>query len=58
MNRVPILRFINGLIRVLELSTVHCPLLTAGIRTTAGYIPLKDYLPQQDATAVARLRYF
>nr|WP_200892540.1 amidase [Aliterella atlantica] len=29
---------------------------TAGIRTTAGYIPLKDYVPEQDATAVARLR--
>jgi amidase len=29
---------------------------TAGLRTTAGYIPLKDYVPQQDATAVARLR--
>jgi amidase len=29
---------------------------TQGLRTTAGYIPLKDYLPQQDATAVARLR--
>jgi amidase len=29
---------------------------TAGLRTTAGYIPLKDYLPQQDATAVARLK--
>jgi amidase len=29
---------------------------TAGIRTTAGYIPLKNYVPQQDATAVARLR--
>lgn len=29
---------------------------TAGLRTTAGYIPLKDYVPQQDATVVARLR--
>lgn len=29
---------------------------TAGLRTTAGYIPLKDYVPQRDATAVARLR--
>lgn len=29
---------------------------TAGLRTTAGYIPLKDYIPKQDATAVARLR--
>jgi amidase len=29
---------------------------TAGLRTTAGYIPLKDYIPQQDATIVARLR--
>jgi amidase len=29
---------------------------TAGLRTTAGYIPLKDYIPQQDATAVARLK--
>ncbi len=29
---------------------------TAGLLTTAGYIPLKDYVPQQDATVVARLR--
>ncbi|WP_017716086.1 amidase [Kamptonema formosum] len=29
---------------------------TAGLRTTAGYKPLKDYIPQRDATAVARLR--
>lgn len=29
---------------------------TAELRTTAGYIPLKDYIPQQDATVVARLR--
>lgn len=29
---------------------------TAGLRTTAGYIPLKNYIPQQDATVVSRLR--
>jgi amidase len=29
---------------------------TAGLRTTAGYIPLKDYIPPQDATIVARLK--
>ncbi|PZD73178.1 Glutamyl-tRNA(Gln) amidotransferase subunit A [Acaryochloris thomasi RCC1774] len=29
---------------------------TAGLKTTAGYMPLKDYIPQQDATVVARLR--
>ena len=29
---------------------------TAGLGTTAGYIPLKDYQPSQDATVVARLR--
>ncbi|MEA5595114.1 amidase [Rivularia sp. UHCC 0363] len=29
---------------------------TAGLRTTAGYEPLKDYIPTEDATAVARLR--
>lgn len=29
---------------------------TAGLRTTAGYIPLRDYIPQQDATVVSRLR--
>ncbi|MGB0562431.1 MAG: amidase [Spirulinaceae cyanobacterium] len=29
---------------------------TANLRTTAGYIPLRDYLPTTDAAAVARLR--
>ncbi|HEY9657859.1 MAG TPA: amidase, partial [Allocoleopsis sp.] len=29
---------------------------TAGLRTTAGYIPLKDHIPKQDATAVASLK--
>jgi amidase len=29
---------------------------TAGLLTTAGYIPLKNYVPKQDATVVARLR--
>jgi amidase len=29
---------------------------TVGLRTTAGYIPLKNYVPQKDATVVARLR--
>jgi amidase len=29
---------------------------TARLRTTAGYVPLKDYIPLQDATIVARLR--
>jgi len=29
---------------------------TAGMRTTGGHPPLRDYVPQRDATAVARLR--
>lgn len=29
---------------------------TEGLRTTAGYLPLKDYVPDRDATVVARLR--
>lgn len=29
---------------------------TAGLRTTSGFEPLADYIPQQDATVVARLR--
>lgn len=29
---------------------------TARLRTTAGYKPLKNYIPERDATAVARLR--
>lgn len=29
---------------------------TQGLRTTAGHRPLKNYVPQQDATVVARLR--
>ena len=29
---------------------------TSGLRTNAGYKPLKNYIPEQDATVVARLR--
>jgi amidase len=29
---------------------------TQGLRTTAGYAPLKDYVPKQDATVVSRLK--
>lgn len=29
---------------------------TQGLRTTAGYAPLKDYIPDRDATIVGRLR--
>ena len=36
--------------------TVKDLLETAGIETTAGYPPLENYIPQQDATAVARLK--
>ncbi|WP_341730928.1 amidase [Microcoleus sp. EPA2] len=36
--------------------TIKDVIETAGILTTAGYIPLKNYFPQEDATAVARLR--
>jgi amidase len=29
---------------------------TAGMRTTSGYEPLKDYIPEEDGTVAARLR--
>ena len=29
---------------------------TANLRTTAGYVPLKNYVPRKDATVVSRLR--
>lgn len=29
---------------------------TAGMRTTSGYEPLKDYVPEQDSTVAARLK--
>lgn len=36
--------------------TIKDALETAGMRTTGGHPPLKDYVPARDATAVARLR--
>jgi amidase len=36
--------------------TIKDALETAGVRTTAGHPPLKDYVPATDAPAVARLR--
>jgi len=36
--------------------TVKDALETAGVRTTGGHPPLKDYVPAKDAPAVARLR--
>jgi len=36
--------------------TIKDALETAGVRTTAGHPPLKDYVPERDAPAVARLR--
>ncbi len=36
--------------------TIKDALETAGLGTTAGYLPLKDYIPQRDATVVARLK--
>ena len=36
--------------------TIKDAIETAGLRTTAGYLPLKDYIPQHDAIAVERLR--
>jgi amidase len=36
--------------------TIKDALETAGLRTTGGHPPLKDYVPQRDAPAVARLR--
>ncbi len=36
--------------------TIKDALETAGVRTTGGHPPLKDYVPKSDAAAVARLR--
>jgi len=36
--------------------TIKDALETAGVRTTGGHPPLRDYVPQRDAPAVARLR--
>ena len=36
--------------------TIKDALETAGLRTTGGYPPLRDYVPERDAPAVARLR--
>ncbi len=36
--------------------TIKDTIETAGLLTTAGYQPLKNYIPQQDATVAARLK--
>ncbi|HHP7230341.1 MAG TPA: amidase, partial [Xenococcaceae cyanobacterium] len=36
--------------------TIKDTIETAGLLTTAGYPPLKDYIPSEDATTVARLK--
>jgi amidase len=36
--------------------TIKDALETAGVRTTAGYLPLSSHVPKKDATAVARLK--
>jgi amidase len=36
--------------------TIKDALETAGVRTTGGHPPLKDYVPESDAAAVAKLR--
>src|SRR5687768_4048299 len=36
--------------------TIKDTLSTAGMRTTAGYPPLAQYIPKTDATAVARIK--
>ena len=36
--------------------TIKDALETAGVRTSGGHPPLKDYVPERDAPAVARLR--
>jgi len=36
--------------------TIKDALETAGVRTTGGHPPLKDYVPETDAAAVAKLR--
>ena len=36
--------------------TIKDAFATAGLRTTAGYPPLRDYLPGEDAAAVAKLK--
>src|SRR5678816_2871163 len=36
--------------------TIKDALETAGMRTTGGHPPLKDYVPKSDAAAVAKLR--
>ena len=37
--------------------TIKDALETAGLRTTGGHPPLKDYVPAHDAPAIARLRH-
>ncbi|HWI35403.1 MAG TPA: amidase family protein [Burkholderiales bacterium] len=36
--------------------TIKDAIETAGVRTTGGHPPLRDYVPQKDASAVARLK--
>ncbi|MDO4777116.1 MAG: amidase [Cardiobacteriaceae bacterium] len=45
----------RGLLHGLPITVKDC-FATAGLRTTSGHPPLADYVPQEDAELVARLR--
>ena len=54
---MPLLRLMTRVLEHEQGRRIKDSLETAGLRTTAGFPPLSDYIPTVGATVVARVRH-